>query len=300
MSIILNQLTPEYIDDVLVRLAHHSSAIEGNTISLPETATIILDQTLPNNSKITKREYFEVLNHQDAFDYIFHNLENDMPLSVDIIQGIHQRLTDRLQHDSGKFKTSENYIKGVDFETASPAQTPELIKQLIENLQFQISHAESDEGKIKAILEGHIAFEKIHPFSDGNGRTGRMIMAYSLLSSNLPPLIIKKEDRDKYGSILHSAQVKTFPDKEDINSFYHFALPLLENEQARIQSFHRKKENMIDIENDDGPGIRRVNTKLDKLLFNQNNQNCSKERSAGNAPNKSSKLEKFGEDKEER
>lgn len=70
MKDFVNRMTPDYLNDVLVRLAHHSSAIEGNTITLPETATIILDQTLPYNSKITSREYFEVLNHEQTFEYI--------------------------------------------------------------------------------------------------------------------------------------------------------------------------------------------------------------------------------------
>lgn len=68
MNEFVKKLTPDYLDDVLIRLAHHSSAMEGNTITLPETATIILDQTLPNNSKITRREYFEVVNYPPLID----------------------------------------------------------------------------------------------------------------------------------------------------------------------------------------------------------------------------------------
>lgn len=120
MANILNKLTPAYISDVLVRLAHHSSALEGNTISLPETATIIIDQTLPSNSKITKREYFEVLNHEAAFDYVVEGVQNNVPLFISVIKDIHELLTDRLQHDKGQFKKDDNYIKGVDFQATPP------------------------------------------------------------------------------------------------------------------------------------------------------------------------------------
>ncbi|WP_130860345.1 Fic family protein [Gracilibacillus phocaeensis] len=250
MNRLLNKLTPDYISDVLVRLAHHSSGLEGNTISLPETATIIIDQTLPNNSKITKREYFEVLNHETAFDYVIANVQNNVPLSISVVKDIHEQLTDRLQHDKGQFKTDVNYIRGVDFQTTPPEKVAGLMDQFVGNLAYRIESAETDEERTKAILEGHIAFEKIHPFSDGNGRTGRMIMNYSLLENDLSPLIIKKEDRNVYTEILHEAQTKDFPSKRDIEKFYDFAAPLMEEEQQRIKAFYNQAKQRIELEDD--------------------------------------------------
>src|SRR5690625_4663886 len=238
-------MTPDYLNDVLVRLAHHSSAIEGNTITLPETATIILDQTLPNNSKITRREYFEVLNHEQAFEYVIDQIRNETPLSVSVIKNIHEKLTDRLQYDKGRFKENENFIKGAEFSTAPPREVPELINQLISNLDYKIDVAFSDKDIVEAVLESHIAFEKIHPFSDGNGRMGRMIMNYSLLENGLPPLIIDKENKGLYNQILHEAQIKVFHSENDIESFYNFVEPFLQNEQKRIESFHYKEKNQI-------------------------------------------------------
>src|SRR5690625_2528005 len=131
MGNLVNKMTADYLKDVLVRLAHHSSAIEGNTITLPETATILLEQTLPNNSKITKREYFEVLNHEQTFEYMIDNIRNKEALSISIIKDIHENLTDRLQYDKGQFKTETNYIKGVEFSTAPPEQVIDLMDQLV-------------------------------------------------------------------------------------------------------------------------------------------------------------------------
>ena len=88
MSHFIEKMTYEYLEDVLVRLAHHSSAIEGNTITLPETVTILLNDTLPNNANITKTEFYETDNHQQAFEYLVHSIENNKPLSVSIIKGI--------------------------------------------------------------------------------------------------------------------------------------------------------------------------------------------------------------------
>src|SRR5690625_1990663 len=258
-----NRITPDYLNDVLVRLAHHSSAIEGNTITLPETATIILDQTLPNNSKITRREYFEVLNHEQTFEYVIDQIRNETPLSVSVIKDIHDKLTDRLQYDKGKFKENENYIKGTEFSTALPQEVPELINQLVGNLEYKIDIARSDEDVVKAILESHITFEKIHPFSDGNGRTGRMVMNYSLLENDFPPLIIKKDNRDEYINILGEAQMKQFPAEKDIAKFVTFAKPIMAEEKKRMLAFSNKQLNQIEDINESQEGVEKRNRKTE-------------------------------------
>lgn len=245
MDRLIEKMTMEYLEDVLVRLAHHSSAIEGNTITLAETVTIILNDTLPNNAKITRREFYEVDNHQQTFEYIIHLIRNNEKLSIPIIKTIHEKLTDRLQYDKGQFKTEENYIKGAEFSTASPEQVPQLMDQLIGNLNYRVENAVSEEDSLRAILETHIQFEKIHPFSDGNGRTGRMVLNYSLLENNLPPLIIRKQDKVEYMQILAEAQVKEFPDEKDIEKFVVFAKPIMEEEKKRMISFANKASKQI-------------------------------------------------------
>lgn len=82
--------------------------------------------------------------------------------------------------------------------------------QLIDNLEYRLESAESDEEKLFAILDTHIQFERIHPFSDGNGRTGRMVMNYSLLQHGFPPLIIEKETKAQYIEFLGNQDVDVF------------------------------------------------------------------------------------------
>jgi len=245
MGRLIEKMTPDYLEDVLVRLAHHSSAIEGNTITLPETVTIILNDMLPNNANITRREFYEVDNHQQAFEYVIHLIGNNQKLSVPIIKGIHEKLTDRLQYDKGQFKAEENHIKGTEISTALPKDVPQLMDQLIGNLDYRLENSNSKEDLLTAILETHIQFEKIHPFSDGNGRTGRMIMNYSLLENNLPPFIIRKNDKTKYMQILGEAQMKEFPDKVDIENFVTFAKLIMEEERKRMVSFSNKAAHQI-------------------------------------------------------
>ncbi|MGX7388826.1 Fic family protein [Carnobacterium divergens] len=236
MSNSLKKITSEYFEDILVRLAHHSAGIEGNTISLPATVSIIINGTLPTSTGATVREFYEIENHKQAFERMASHLINEELLSVTIIKEIHADLTDRLQYDKGQFKKSENMIVGAEFQTASPAETPSLVTQLVDNLQYRLETAKTDDDKLLAILDTHIQFERIHPFSDGNGRTGRMIMMYSLLQEGFPPLIIEKETKAQYVEFLAN---------QDVEGFFQFAKERLDKEQKRMQAFQNMDEERI-------------------------------------------------------
>ena len=236
MSGFLNKMPQNYLDDMLVRLAHHSAGIEGNTISLPATVSIILNGTLPISSGATVREFYEIENHKQAFSNMLDHLESNDTLSVSIIKEVHADLTDRLQYDKGQFKKNENLIIGAEFQTASPSETPFLVQQLVDNLEYRLENAATDEEKLERILDAHIQFERIHPFSDGNGRTGRVIMNYSLLQEGFPPLIIEKETKATYVELLA---------KQDISGFLSFAKEILAKEQKRMQAFQNMNQEKI-------------------------------------------------------
>lgn len=231
----LDRFTSDYLDDILVRLAHHSTAIEGNTISLPETVSIILHNTLPSSSGASVREFYEIDNHRQAFEFMMEMLQQDEPLSVALIQEMHSKLTDRLQYDRGQFKKNDNRIVGAEFKTALPAETPGLMIQLVDNLNYRLEVANDDE-KIEAIVDYHIQFERIHPFSDGNGRTGRMIMNYSLLKEKLPPFIVHKSDRGVYIERLAN---------QDVEGLKKMAIEEMNQERERMIDFGHTKENEI-------------------------------------------------------
>ncbi|GGM42765.1 hypothetical protein GCM10011351_30900 [Paraliobacillus quinghaiensis] len=224
----------EYFQDVLVRLAHHSSAIEGNTITLPDTVSIILHDTLPGG--YSRREFFEIENHRDAFAYVIDQLRGEQPLSLTVLKDIHEKLMDRLLVDKGQFKTSENAIQGADFLTASPRETPLLMQQWVDNLNYQLEGASKDMDVLRVVMDFHIQFERIHPFSDGNGRTGRMLMNYSLMQHDLPPLIIQAKDKAAYVNYLA---------EQDIDGITKFSYELIRDEARRMQRFNNKEKAQI-------------------------------------------------------
>lgn len=239
MSNLLHTFSQDYLDDILVRLAHHSAGIEGNTISLPATVSIIVNGTLPMSGKATVREFYEIENHKQAFEHMLSHLLNEDPLTVTIIKEIHADLTDRLQYDRGQFKKNENMTIGSEFQTASPAETPFLVQQLVDNIEYRLDVADSDDDKLLAILDTHIQFERIHPFSDGNGRTGRMILNYSLLQQGFPPLIIEKETKAQYIEFLGN---------QDVDGFVQFGKETLEKEKRRMQAFRNMYHEQVHYE----------------------------------------------------
>lgn len=234
----MRKFTNEYLDDVLVRLAHHSSAIEGNTISLPETVSIILHNTITGNRDYDLGEVYEVSNHKQAFEFVLSEAALGKPLSLFTVKEIHSYLTDRLQYDKGLFKTSDNANLGADFATASAKETPFLMHQWVDNLNYRLDSARTDIKKIQAISESHIEFERIHPFSDGNGRTGRMLINYSLLQHDLPPIVIQSKERARYISFLA---------EYDVLGLGRYMELALEAEEERIRRFQNSADQQIDI-----------------------------------------------------
>ncbi|WP_454955734.1 Fic family protein [Gemella morbillorum] len=189
--------TQDYLNDILIRMAYHSSAIEGNTITLPETVSIILENTLPISRKGI-REFYEIENHKQAFECLFDNIDNNKDLNIDLLLDLHRYLVDRLQHDAGCFKSSQNAIVGAEFQTASPSETPYLVRQWIDNTNYRLNNAKEDTEILEILADTHIQFERIHPFSDGNGRCGRLVLLYLGIKYLHSPLIISKENRAEY------------------------------------------------------------------------------------------------------
>lgn len=127
-------------------------------------------------------------------------MDSKQPLSLDIILNIYALLTDRLQHDRGKFKSNQNAIRGAEFQTAMPQETPMLMRQWIDNLNYRLDQANTINEFYCILADTHIQLERIYLFSDRNGRTGRMIMRY--LKYQKVPVIISKDNRARYIELL--------------------------------------------------------------------------------------------------
>ncbi|CRF45890.1 Fic family protein [Helicobacter heilmannii] len=216
----------EYLLDLTIRMAHHSTAIEGNSLTQNETASILVEGFIPKAMR--EREYYEVKNYQQLMPFLLESLENKTPIDNELIKKIHAILMQHLIDNHGKFKTIQNVVLGADFETERPYKIPMTLKDWCDNLAYQLNLSQSDDHKLAIIMDAHIKFERIHPFSDGNGRTGRSLIFYSVLEHNLMPFVITKEVKDTYMRAMRA---------ENTQQLVQLAKEAQAVERKRIESF---------------------------------------------------------------
>ena len=188
--------SPDYAGDVLVRIAHHSAAIEGNTLSVADAISLLIEDRTPTAGK-PLRELYEVANHREAFARVLAHAVGDEPLTTTFIREIHAALLDHILEDRGQWKATANAILGATRGTAPPEQVPWRMTQWAENTTWQASHLDGD-ALAYALADAHADFEGIHPFSDGNGRTGRMLLLWQSLRATGLPVIIEVGQRPRY------------------------------------------------------------------------------------------------------
>lgn len=223
----------EYLDDVMVRFAYHSTGIEGNSMTLGETRSVLIDRVIKTKEQRSLREIFEVDNHRAAFDRMLIEAEKGTPVNESLVLDFHKDLLANIISDAGKFKESTNYISGADFLTVRPDQAPLLVRQWCENMNYQLDHTKNNDEVLSVLLSNHIKFEQMHPFSDGNGRTGRVLINFELAKRNLPFLVIKREDRPEYVGYLAD---------NDVAEFVKYAKVKLKEEQQRRISYITQEE----------------------------------------------------------
>ena len=230
----------EYLDDLLVRMAHHSSAIESNTISLQETQSILIDGTIPNKGK-SAREVHEIVNHKDAFKYVFNLIDENKEITKDTVKELNKILMKNCHDLAGEFKQSDNRIVGADFSTSPAERTPYHMELWTEKINLDLKEASTVKEKIEKVCESHIEFERIHPFADGNGRTGRMLNTLFLMREGIEPLVIEGKEKGQYIDYLAN---------KDVKGFAAFAEKAIEKEKDVIQTIEKtqSKEKSQEIE----------------------------------------------------
>ncbi len=185
----LDELTKkEILKDYVIEFAYNTASIEGNTINLEEARNLLNEGITPKNK--TLREIYDLQNTEKAFFDII-NLKDK--INHDLIIDIHDKLLENIDNRTG-YRTTDVRVVRSNFD-ATPG------KYVKTDMNLLLKWFNENNGKINPLVLAivfHHKFEKIHPFSDGNGRTGRMIMNYILMKNNLPPTIIHKKSREEY------------------------------------------------------------------------------------------------------
>jgi Fic family protein len=138
------------------------------------------------------REHFEVTQHRDAFKYVCDMVAKKEPLDEKIIKNIHSIVLNDRPAERGVYRNIAVHIIGATHIPPNPLKVPMLMQELI------TEYAKGEKNVIKNIAVFHIQFECIHPFIDGNGRTGRLLANLELMKAGYPPVDIKFTDRKDY------------------------------------------------------------------------------------------------------
>ncbi len=187
-------------DSFLLEITYHTNSIEGSTFNEPEVRAVLFDDvTIPNK---TVREHQEAKNHQGALGFIMRWLrDNNEKITEELIFRIHEILMNGILYNAGQYRTHTVRIAGSHVATSNPLSIEHHMKDLINFCNT------SSKDRVSHIARVHARFEQIHPFSDGNGRVGRLLMLLLAFKYQLAPLIIKREKKMAYYKYLQEAQV---------------------------------------------------------------------------------------------
>lgn len=182
-------------EEFIVEYTYNSNAIEGNTLTLKETALVLEGITI---DKKPLKEHLEAVGHRDAFVYVEQLVSERASLSERVIKDIHSLVLMDRPEDKGVYRRIPVKIMGAQHEPPQPYLVPIQMEQLLRNQKKIKLHT------IENAALFHLDFEGIHPFIDGNGRTGRLILNLMLMQEGYPPIDVKFADRKRYYSCFES------------------------------------------------------------------------------------------------
>lgn len=192
-----------YFEDFITRSTYHSNAIEGNTLTYAETYALLFNDNKFIIDKRTPREIYEAINHKKAMEHVLEKIKSDYSdLTLGFIKELGIMINENISDING-FRRVQVIILGAEHIPPKPEQVPNLMNYFIANY-----NNDKPENIFEKIAKYHIEYESIHPFQDGNGRTGRLLINYELIKNNLPPAVIDVENRIKYYELLRTKNIK--------------------------------------------------------------------------------------------
>ena len=178
-------------EEFMIDFTYNSNAIEGNTLTLKETALALEGMTIDQKPL---KDHLEAVGHRDAFLYVQEIAKNKVELSEYVIKNIHALVLMNRPEDKGQYRRIPVRIMGAYTEPVQPYLIePKMSELLTTNEERKVGMT-----TVERIARFHLEFEGIHPFIDGNGRTGRLILNLELIRNGFPPINVKFTDRKRY------------------------------------------------------------------------------------------------------
>lgn len=191
-----HDLVPNYASGIrelslveLPEMVYNSNAIENSTLTLEDTEDILIRHQIRTDHQI--REIFEATNLAKAMKFLLDNPETE--ISVPLILKLHGILLQNIRDDAaGRFRTNKEWVRVGSHLGANPQFVHHFITELVENY-----NQKDEQYFLDKIIYFHAEFENIHPFIDGNGRIGRLLINEQLDLLNLPPILIPNKSKNE-------------------------------------------------------------------------------------------------------
>ncbi len=203
---------------------YNSNAIENSTLTIEETERILLELDVSRN--VSVREMFEAKNLARVFEYLKKKMDTG-EVNKELVLFLHSMLISNIRDGiAGRFRATGEFVRvGVHI-----APAPEKIEKKFNDLMLEYS-SNVGEYFLEKIAKFHLEFETIHPFCDGNGRIGRVLINYQLMQLGLPPVIIRDKEKQVYYSSFKEYRTNSKRNQETMNKVLVLAL---------LESFHKR------------------------------------------------------------
>jgi len=178
-------------EEFLLEFTYNSNAIEGNTLTLHETAMVLEGITIDRKPL---KDHLEVVGHKEAFEFVKELVSERVRMSEKVIKEIHSLVLMDRREDKGIYRKIPVRIMGAENEPPQPYMVPVMMEKLVKEHIGQKKKMHI----IEAVARFHLGFENVHPFIDGNGRTGRLLLNFELMQEGYLPINVKFPDRKKY------------------------------------------------------------------------------------------------------
>ena len=191
------------LDRLILHLTYHTNTIEGSTMTISDVEDVLFDHKVLSNR--TAIEQTEARNHQAALLWLLDTIVeqgNEFKINEKLILDLDVRLMNGLMSNAGQYRRHSVRILGSHVALSNWQKIPEQIDEFIKNCH------KTSKDIVSKLAESHAIFEKIHPFSDGNGRTGRLLMLAQALHHGTYPPLVQRERKRAYYKYLQLAQTK--------------------------------------------------------------------------------------------
>ena len=191
-------------EEFVIEHTYNSNAIEGNTLTMKETALALQGITIDRKPL---KDHLEVVGYKEAYEYVEQLVQEKRPLTAHEICAIHSLVLADRREDRGRWRRVPVRIAGASAVPVEPYQIEPMVGALLTDYAtiYQPLHPAE-----RAALF-HLRFENIHPFIDGNGRTGRLLLNLQLMQAGFPPINVKFADRRRYYEAFEDYSVSGSP-----------------------------------------------------------------------------------------